>query len=132
MSTLYVALLTAYVLHALLANRHGDDPPSRSTKRVGAALNTPLFLMALYLAAQQGVLGRQLVSPLHFLAGLLGYVLYTEFNENYGGYRTSVLLIFGLSWMVAMALAAVVFTLGRWKPERLAREHAEAEDELLV
>lgn len=67
-----------------------------------------------------------------FLVFLLGYVLYNEFQSNYGNYKTSVLLIFGLSWMVAMALAALVFTVVPWKPERLIREHKEAEDELLV
>ena len=62
----------------------------------------------------------------------LCYGIYNEFQANYEGYKTSALLLFGLSWMVTLAIVAMVFTLRRWEPERLRHEHAEAEDELFV
>ena len=67
-----------------------------------------------------------------FLAFILASGIYNEFVENYEGYRTAALLLFGLSWMVVLAIAALALTVRRWKPERLRREHVEAEDELLV
>lgn len=61
------------------------------------------------------------------IRGVLG-----EFKENYEGYKTSVLLIFGLGWMLTILFMSIVFSIVPWKRGRLAREHHEGDDDLLT
>ncbi len=68
--------------------------------------------------------------------GILLYLLYlsvkADLAENYGGYHTDQLLLFGGGWMIICLLLALILAFGPWKPEKLERRHRPEEDELLV
>jgi len=67
---------------------------------------------------------------------ILGYLFFLSLQgdlaENYGGYPTGQLLMYGVGWMAVCLVAAFVLTMFPWKPEKLARRHLPEEDELLV
>ncbi len=72
MNGLFLGLLAAYVVRALIVNRRPQNPGSRAAKILVGALHIPLFALACYFGAQGGVFSRELVSPIHVGAGLLG------------------------------------------------------------
>ncbi|MCK5706034.1 MAG: sodium-dependent transporter [Candidatus Aureabacteria bacterium] len=63
---------------------------------------------------------------------ILFITLKTDLANNYEGYHTDHLLIFGVNWLLISLIVAVVLTFYPWKPEKLKREHLPEEDELLV
>lgn len=67
---------------------------------------------------------------------ILLYLLYislaADLAENYGGYPTDQLVIYGVGWMLFCLILALVLTFVPWKPEKLKRKHRPEEDELLV
>lgn len=67
---------------------------------------------------------------------ILCYLLYLSFagdlKENYGGYPTDQLIIYGVGWMLICLVVALAFAFSPWKPEKLKRRHRPEEDELLV
>jgi len=76
-SLAFLVLFVMYVVHAVMAHRREDAERSRFTKIAGLLLQTPLFGIACYFAARQGVFSRHLVSPPHIGAGLLaGHLIF--------------------------------------------------------
>ncbi|MGV1098963.1 sodium-dependent transporter [Thiovibrio sp. JS02] len=71
------------------------------------------------------------ITPL-ILAGLLILSLRGDLKENYGGYPTDQLLIYGVGWMLICLVAALALTFCGWRPEKLKRRHKPEEDKLLV
>ena len=67
----YIILLGVYVLYSLLSRRPGDESIASRFPVLGFIIQTPLFLMACYFGAQQGVFSRELVSPLGIGLGLV-------------------------------------------------------------
>jgi neurotransmitter:Na+ symporter, NSS family len=67
---------------------------------------------------------------------VLAYLLYlavgTDLRENYGGYPTLQLLIYGVGLLLLCLTMALLFTFRRWPPAKLQRRHRPEEDELLV
>jgi NSS family neurotransmitter:Na+ symporter len=67
---------------------------------------------------------------------ILIYLLYLSLKgdlaENYSGYPTGQLLLYGVGWMVVCLVAALLLTLIPWKSEKLKRRHRPEEDELLI
>ncbi len=78
MSILFLLLLAAYALHAVAANlRARDTAPRKGSHPLDYVLQTPLFVVACYLAVQDGALNRDLVSPVSIGAGLVaGHVIF--------------------------------------------------------
>ena len=67
---------------------------------------------------------------------ILIYLLYLslagDLSENYSGYPTDQLIIYGIGWMLVCLVVALALTFVNWKPEKLKRRHKPEEDELLV
>ena len=67
---------------------------------------------------------------------ILTYLLYLSFAgdlaENYEGYPTGQLLVYGVGLIFVCLAVALVLALVPWKPEKLKRRHRPEEDELLV
>jgi NSS family neurotransmitter:Na+ symporter len=67
---------------------------------------------------------------------ILIYLLYltisADLKNNYGGYPTDQLIIYGIGWMLICLVVALAFTFSPWKPSKLKRRHQPEEDELLV
>jgi NSS family neurotransmitter:Na+ symporter len=67
---------------------------------------------------------------------ILLYLLYLslagDLAENYGGYPTDQLVMYGVGWMLFCFILALALTFVPWKPEKLKRRHRPEEDELLV
>jgi len=67
---------------------------------------------------------------------ILIYLLYLslagDLAENYEGYPTGQLLLYGVGLIFVCLVAALVLTFAPWKPEKLKRRHRPEEDELLV
>ncbi len=66
------------------------------------------------------------------LAGLLGLSLFTDLKENYGGYPTDQLFLYGIGWMLLCLVAALALTFRPWRADKLKRRHKPEEDKLLV
>jgi NSS family neurotransmitter:Na+ symporter len=71
------------------------------------------------------------VTPL-ILIYLLYLSLKGDLSENYSGYPTGQLLIYGVGWMLVCLMLALGLTFAPWKEEKLKRRHKPEEDELLV
>jgi NSS family neurotransmitter:Na+ symporter len=71
------------------------------------------------------------VTPL-ILIYLLFLSLKGDLTENYSGYPTDQLIIYGLGWMLVCLLVALGLTFAPWKEKKLKRRHKPEEDELLV
>ncbi|MBW2466254.1 MAG: sodium-dependent transporter [Deltaproteobacteria bacterium] len=67
---------------------------------------------------------------------ILTYLLYLslvgDITENYSGYPTGQLILYGVGLMLVCLVAAFILTLVPWKPEKLQRRHRPEEDELLI
>jgi NSS family neurotransmitter:Na+ symporter len=67
---------------------------------------------------------------------ILIYLLYLslagDLAENYEGYPTGQLLLYGVGLIFICLVVALVLTLAPWKPEKLKRRHRSEEDELLI
>jgi len=67
---------------------------------------------------------------------ILIYLLYLslagDLAENYEGYPTGQLLLYGVGLIFVCLVAALVLTFAPWKPEKLKRRHRPEEDELLI
>ena len=67
---------------------------------------------------------------------ILIYLLYLslagDLAENYEGYPTGQLLLYGVGLIFVCFVAALVLTFAPWKPEKLKRRHRPEEDELLI
>jgi NSS family neurotransmitter:Na+ symporter len=67
---------------------------------------------------------------------ILAYLLYLslvgDLAENYSGYPTDQLILYGVGWMLVCLVVALALTFVPWKPEKLKRRHRPEEDELLV
>ena len=67
---------------------------------------------------------------------ILTYLLYLSFAgdiaENYEGYPTGQLLVYGVGLIFVCLAVALVLALVPWKPGKLKRRHRPEEDELLV
>jgi NSS family neurotransmitter:Na+ symporter len=67
---------------------------------------------------------------------ILIYLLYLslkgDLDENYGGYPTDQLILYGVGWMLICLVVALALTFYPWKKEKLERRHLPEEDELLV
>jgi NSS family neurotransmitter:Na+ symporter len=67
---------------------------------------------------------------------ILIYLLYLSFagdiTENYEGYSTGQLLLYGVGLVLVCLVAALALSFAPWKPEKLKRRHCPEEDELLV
>ncbi len=67
---------------------------------------------------------------------ILAYLIYLSFSsdlrENYGGYPTDQLIMYGVGWMLICLVVALALTFTPWQPERLKRRHKPEEDDLLV
>ena len=74
----FLALLGLHLGHSVVANRRPEPvTPVRRGRLVLLASQTPLFLLACYLGAQEGVFSRQLVNPLYIGMGLLaGHLIF--------------------------------------------------------
>jgi NSS family neurotransmitter:Na+ symporter len=66
------------------------------------------------------------------LVVVVGFALFNEFSENYEGYSTMALLIFGVGWLVMALLISLVLMRYPWSGSKLAHEHEPEEDHLLV
>ena len=68
--------------------------------------------------------------------GILIYLLYLslagDFAENYEGYPTEQLMLYGVGLILICLVGALVLTFVPWKPEKLKRRHRPEEDELLI
>lgn len=71
------------------------------------------------------------VTPL-LLAYLLYLTLDSDLTNNYGGYETDLLLIYGVGWMLICLVVALALTFSPWPSNKLKRRHRPEEDELLV
>jgi membrane protease YdiL (CAAX protease family) len=67
----FLFFFVLYLLHALAANRAEVDGAPRAPSRLTLLLQSPLFFSALYLGYHEGLLSRDLVSPLSIGGGLL-------------------------------------------------------------
>ena len=67
---------------------------------------------------------------------ILVYLLYLslagDLAENYSGYPTEQLILYGVGWMFICLVVALGLTFIPWKPEKLKRRHLPEEDELLI
>jgi NSS family neurotransmitter:Na+ symporter len=67
---------------------------------------------------------------------ILIYLLYLslagDVAENYGGYPTFQLILYGVGWMFICFAVALVLSFVPWKPEKLKRRHRPEEDDLLI
>ena len=63
---------------------------------------------------------------------VIGFALYSEFTENYGGYSTMMLLAVGVGWLVAAAVISVILMRYPWSGAKLVRDHEPEEDHLIV
>jgi NSS family neurotransmitter:Na+ symporter len=66
------------------------------------------------------------------LVVVIGFALFNEFSENYEGYSTKALLIFGVGWLVTALVISLVLMRYAWASSKLAHEHEPEEDHLLV
>lgn len=57
------------------------------------------------------------VTPI-FLLLMISLSIVSEFKENYGGYSTSDLIIFGLCWIIVPALIGIALSRFKWSPEQ--------------
>jgi NSS family neurotransmitter:Na+ symporter len=68
--------------------------------------------------------------------GILVYLLYLslagDFAENYSGYSTDQLRLYGVGSLLVCLVLALGLTLVPWKPDKLKRRHLPEEDELLI
>ncbi|MEN8233038.1 MAG: sodium-dependent transporter [Thermodesulfobacteriota bacterium] len=68
--------------------------------------------------------------------GILIYLLYLslagDFAENYEGYPTEQLILYGVGLILICLVGALALTFAPWKPEKLKRRHRPEEDELLI
>ena len=71
------------------------------------------------------------VTPI-ILILVVGKAFVSEISAAYGGYPKEALLLYGGGWLAVTALAALMFALYRWTPDRLRREHHPQEDHLLT
>ena len=71
------------------------------------------------------------VTPL-ILIYLLCLSIKGDLTENYSGYSTDQLIIYGVGWMLVCLIVALGLTFAPWKEEKLKRRHKPEEDELLV
>ncbi len=67
---------------------------------------------------------------------ILIYLLYLslagDLTENYGGYPTNQLILYGVGLMFVCLAAALVLSFVPWKSDKLKRRHRPEEDELLI
>ena len=63
---------------------------------------------------------------------LLYLTLFSDLKNNYGGYPTDQLIIYGIGWMLICLVLALALTFSPWKPAKLKRRHQPEEDDLLV
>ena len=63
---------------------------------------------------------------------LLFLSLTADLAENYSGYDTEQLILYGVGLMLVCLVVALVLTFAPWKPEKLKRRHRPEEDELLI
>ncbi len=75
---LFLALLALHLGHSVVANRRPEPvKPARRGRLVLLVTQTPLFLLACYFGAQEGVFSRQLVNPVYIGVGLLaGHLIF--------------------------------------------------------
>lgn len=78
MTTVFLALLGAYGLISLFANRRAPDPELRPRLKGAVLLQFPLVLLSLYFAWRFGAFDRHLFSPFHIVGGMvLGHLFFT-------------------------------------------------------
>ncbi len=63
---------------------------------------------------------------------LVSFALYVDFAENYGGYSSQQLMLYGGGAMIACLAVALFLAFVAWDPKKLKRRHKPEEDELLV
>jgi NSS family neurotransmitter:Na+ symporter len=63
---------------------------------------------------------------------LLFLSLTADLAENYSGYDTEQLILYGVGLMLVCLVVALALTFAPWKPEKLKRQHRPEEDELLI
>lgn len=67
---------------------------------------------------------------------ILIYLLYLSLKgdlaENYGGYPTDQLILYGVGWMLVCFVGALALAFVPWKKDKLKRRHKPEDDELLV
>jgi NSS family neurotransmitter:Na+ symporter len=66
------------------------------------------------------------------LVVLVYFAVNVDRAENYGGYTSGQLMLFGGGAMIACFGVALAFALAPWQPEKLKRLHKPEEDDLLV
>lgn len=71
MTTLFLVLFLLYFGYALFANRRRAKGTWNHPPPAAIILHVPLFLVACYFGSKEGIIARDLVSPIHIGAGLL-------------------------------------------------------------
>ena len=71
MTTLFLCLFVLYLLYAVIANRTEQDGAPRKQSKLTLFLQSPVFLLSVWMGVEQGVVSRDLVSPIMIGAGLL-------------------------------------------------------------
>lgn len=78
MTAVFMILLAMHVVHSLLANRKDGPGPQLTHGRPNPFMllsQTPMFVIACFLAFDAGILSRGLLSPVYFGLGLLAGLL---------------------------------------------------------
>lgn len=113
MTIAFLAVFVVYLLHALVVNYRAQAEAPRVRDRLTLALQSPLFLFALYLGFHQGIVSRDLVSPLHIMAGLLlghalfGLSLLVTHQELHDA--AAHMLDFGALWRFLVESPGIIF-----------------------
>ena len=77
MTTLFLVLFLLYFCYAVSANRRQKNGTRNHAPPAAIALHVPLFLVACYFGSKQGIVSRDIVSPVHIGAGLLlGHLIF--------------------------------------------------------
>ncbi len=64
---------------------------------------------------------------------LVYFTFKSDITENYGGYPTDTIIIFGIGWIVLSLIAALIFTYFPWNPPtKLNQDHKPEDEELLT
>ena len=64
---------------------------------------------------------------------LVYFTLKSDIAENYGGYPSDTIFIFGIGWIVLSLIAALIFTYFPWKPPtKLTQDHKPEDEEILT
>ena len=77
MTELFLVLFVFYFCYAVVANRRRTRGTLDHAPPAAIILHVPLFLVACYFGAKQGIVSRDLLSPIHIGAGLLfGHLIF--------------------------------------------------------